>query len=159
MLSMGVLTVFGILMATISGFSILLFGFGIRELRSWNRISVFIAFFAFTAVAYGLDWLRRRLPSRRWTTPAVLVGLLVVLLVGILDQVSPAVIPDYAATAVRWDSDAQLVGRVERMLPAGASVFELPYRYFPEAPQMGSLGPYDLVRPYLHSQGLKWSFG
>jgi phosphoglycerol transferase len=24
---------------------------------------------------------------------------------------------------------------------------------------MGSLGPYDLVRPYLHSQGLKWSFG
>ena len=34
-------------MATISGFSILVFGFGIRELRSWNRISVFIAFFAF----------------------------------------------------------------------------------------------------------------
>jgi phosphoglycerol transferase len=159
MLSMGVLTVFGILMATISGFSILLFGFGIRELRSWNRISVFIAFFAFTAVAYGLDWLRRRLPSRRWTTPAVVVGLLVVLVVGILDQVSPAVIPDYAATAARWDSDAQLVGRVERALPSGASVFELPYRYFPEAPQMGSLGPYDLVRPYLHSQGLKWSFG
>ena len=158
-LSMGVLTVFGILMATVSGFSILLFGFGIRELRSWNRISVFIAFFAFTAVAYGLDWLRRRLPSRWWTTPVVVVGLLVVLLVGILDQVSPAVIPDYAATKARWDSDAQLVGRVERALPSGASVFELPYRYFPEAPQMGSLGPYDLVRPYLHSEGLKWSFG
>ena len=54
MLSMGVLTVVGILMATISGFSILVFGFGIRELRSWNRISVFIAFFAFVTVAYGL---------------------------------------------------------------------------------------------------------
>ena len=60
MLSMGVLTVVGILMATISGFSILIFGFGIRELRSWNRISVFIAFFVFATVAYGLDWLRRR---------------------------------------------------------------------------------------------------
>ena len=38
-------------------------------------------------------------------------------------------------------------------------MFELPYRYFPEAPQMGTLGPYDLVRPYLHSDSLKWSFG
>ena len=72
---MGVLTVFAVLMATISGFSILVFGLGFRELRSWNRISVFIAFFAFTAVAYGLDWLRRRLPARWWTTPAVVVGL------------------------------------------------------------------------------------
>ena len=62
-------------MATISGFSILVFGFGIRELRSWNRISVFIAFFAFATVAYGLDWLRRRLPARWWTTPAVVVAL------------------------------------------------------------------------------------
>ena len=38
-------------------------------------------------------------------------------------------------------------------------MFELPYRYFPEAPQVGNLGPYDLVRPYLHSEGLRWSFG
>ena len=49
--------------------------------------------------------------------------------------------------------------RIERDLPADAEVFELPYRYFPEAPQMGTLGPYDLVRPYLHSDSLKWSFG
>ncbi len=159
MLSMGVLTVVGILMATISGFSILIFGFGIRELRSWNRISVFIAFFAFATVAYGLDWLRRRLPARWWTTPAVVIGLAVILLVGLLDQVSPAVIPDYTATAARWDSDARFVQRIERDLPADAEVFELPYRYFPEAPQMGTLGPYDLVRPYLHSDSLKWSFG
>ena len=38
-------------------------------------------------------------------------------------------------------------------------MFELPYRYFPEAPQIGTLGPYDLVRPYLHSDALRWSFG
>ena len=68
-------------------------------------------------------------------------------------------IPDYTATAARWNSDAQFVGRIERALPAGASVFELPYRYFPEAPQIGTLGPYDLVRPYLHSDSLRWSFG
>ena len=68
-------------------------------------------------------------------------------------------IPDYTATAARWNSDAQFVGRIERALPDDASVFELPYRYFPEAPQNGTLGPYDLVRPYLHSDSLRWSFG
>jgi hypothetical protein len=159
LLSMGVLTVVGILIATISGFSILAFGFGIRELRSWNRISVFLAFFALTVVAYGLDWICRRLPARPWTKPVIAVALVAILVIGILDQVSPAVIPDYAATAARWNSDAQFVGRIERALPSGASVFELPYRYFPEAPQVGTLGPYDLVRPYLHSDSLRWSFG
>jgi phosphoglycerol transferase len=159
LLSMGVLTVAGILLATISGFSILVFGVGVRELRSWNRISVFLAFFAFTAVAYALDWLRRRLPDRTWTRPVVAVGLALVLLIGILDQVSPAVIPDYAPTQARWNSDEAFVARVERALPDGASVFELPYRAFPEAPKVGNLGPYDLVRPYLHSDSLKWGWG
>ncbi len=159
LLSMGVLTVAGILLGTISGFSILVFGLGIRELRSWNRISVFLAFFAFTAVAYALDWLRRRLPDRRWTRPTVAIVLALVLVLGILDQVSPAVVPDYAATQARWHSDGDFVARLQRTLPKGASVFELPYRYFPEAPKMGTLGPYDLVRPYLHSDSLKWSWG
>jgi phosphoglycerol transferase len=159
LLTMGVMTVTAIVVGVISGFSLLVFGLGARELRSWNRISVFLAFFAFTVVAYGLDWLRRRLPDRPWATPLFAVGLVVLLVVGILDQVSPAVIPDYAATAARWDSDGAFVARVERALPDGASVFELPYRFFPEVPQVGNLGPYDLVRPYLHSDGLKWSFG
>jgi phosphoglycerol transferase len=41
-------------------------------------------------------------------------------------------------------------------------VFQLPYRYFPEAPStgfLGLLGPYDLVRGYLHSDDLSWSWG
>jgi len=158
--TMGVLTVSAIVVGTISGFSLLVFGFGFRDLRSWNRISVFIAFFAFVVVAYGLDWLRRRVPAGRWwTTPLVVVALGAVLVVGILDQVSPAVVPDYAATKARWNSDDAFVASVERTLPSGASVYELPYRYFPEAPLVGTLGPYDLVRPYLHSNSLRWGFG
>ena len=106
-------------MATISGFSILVFGFGIRELRSWNRISVFIAFFVFATVAYGLDWLRRRLPARWWTTPAVAIGLAVILLVGLLDQVSPAVIPDYDGHRGALEQRRVVRGRIERDLPGG----------------------------------------
>jgi phosphoglycerol transferase len=159
LLSMGVLLVTAVLVAAISGFSILIFGLGFRDLRSWNRISLFVAFFAFTTVAYGLDWLRRRLPDRPWVKAATAVGLAGLLAFGILDQVSPAVIPDYAVEQARWASDRAFVRAVERELPDGASVYELPYRYFPEAPYVGNLGPYDLVRPYLHGDTLKWGWG
>jgi phosphoglycerol transferase len=157
--TMGVMTITGIVVGVISGFSLIVFGLGIRDLRAWNRISVFLAFFAFTAVAYGLDWLRRRLPDRPWTTPTVAVGLAALLVLGLLDQVSPAVVPDYRATQARWRSDGAFVARLERMLPNGAQLFELPYRFFPEMPQGGNLGPYDMVRMYLHSDDLNWSFG
>lgn len=159
----GVLTVTGILMATIGGFSMLLYGFGLRELRAWNRISVFFASFAFTAVAFGLDWFggwcRRRGAVGTWWRLGAGVGIAALLVVGVLDQVSPAVVPDYQATAQRWHSDARFVSHVERTLPRGASVFQLPYRFFPEAQMRGALGPYDLGRLYLHSSGLRWSWG
>ena len=38
-------------------------------------------------------------------------------------------------------------------------MFQLPYLYFPEAPSTAHLGPYDLVRGYLHSDDLAWSWG
>jgi hypothetical protein len=160
--TLGVLTVVAVLLATVSGFSLLVSGVGFREVRAWNRIVVFIAFFAFVAVALALDWIGRRLPDRPWRAPVAIAGLVLLLAFGILDQVSPAAIPDYAATKARWESDAAFVADIERRLLDGsgdASVFQLPYRYFPEAPQIGPLGPYDLVRGYLHSDGLDWSWG
>ncbi|TCO42763.1 hypothetical protein EV148_101169 [Dokdonella fugitiva] len=42
-------------------------------------------------------------------------------------------------------------------MPAGSSVFELPYTFFPESPQRG--GSYLLIEPYLRTHGLRWSFG
>ena len=157
--TLGVLTITAILLATVSGFSLLISGAGFREIRSWNRIVVFIAFFAFIAVAYGLDWVARRVPDRPWRRLAIGGGLVLVLVIGILDQVSPASIPDYDATQARWESDAEFVADVERQLPRGAAVFQLPYRFFPEARQVGNLGPYDLVRGYLHSDDLRWGWG
>lgn len=158
--TLGVLTVVAVLLATVSGFSLLVSGSGFREIRAWNRIVVFIAFFAFVAVGVGLDWLGRRLPDRPWRAAVAAVGLALVLAFGILDQVSPASVPDYASDRARWESDQAFVTRVERELGAGApAVFQLPYRYFPEAPQQGRLGPYDLVRGYLHSDDLAWSWG
>ncbi|MET0627745.1 MAG: hypothetical protein ABW033_04740 [Acidimicrobiia bacterium] len=167
--TLGILVVGAILVATISGVSLLISGAGFRDIRSWNRIVVFIAFASFVAVGFGLDWIGRRLPARAWRTPVIAIGLALVLLFGILDQVSPASIPDYAVAQAGWNSDDAFVHKIERVLHDGQrlassdsdtpAVFQLPYRYFPEAPQEGNLGPYDLVRGYLHSSDLNWGWG
>jgi hypothetical protein len=48
---------------------------------------------------------------------------------------------------------------VERRLPEGAAVFNLPYQFFPESGTVNGVGPYDQVRGYLHTNDLKWSWG
>ena len=43
--------------------------------------------------------------------------------------------------------------------PRGAAVFQLPYLPFPEGGQQAGLYENDLLRGYLHSDDLRWSFG
>jgi len=155
----GIATLAGILVAAVSGFSLVISGIGVKEIRSWNRISVFIGFFALVAVGYGIDWVRRRLPDRPWLLPVTAAVLALVVVVGVLDQYAPRFTPDYAATKRTFDSDAAFFGRVQRTLPRGSAVFNLPYDFFPESGAINGIGPYDTSRGYLQTDGLKWSWG
>ena len=95
----GVATIVALVVGATSGFSLIIAGIGISEIRSWNRVSIFIGFFALATVGFGIDWLRRRLPDRAWRMPVTVAALALLVLVGILDQVAPTVVPDYAADA------------------------------------------------------------
>jgi hypothetical protein len=131
------------------------------QLRAWTRISVFIAFFALAAVGLLLDagyaWAKGR--GLRVPAAGFAAVLAVVCALGVLDQTSPAFTPGYAANKTTWDSDARFTSAIEQRLGHGAMVLQLPYMYFPESPAVGGAGSYDHVRPYLHSSGLRWSFG
>jgi phosphoglycerol transferase len=155
----GVATIVALVVGATSGFSLIIAGIGISEIRSWNRVSIFIGFFALATVGFGIDWLRHRLPDRAWRTPVTVAALSLLVLVGILDQVAPTVVPDYAAAQQRFDSDEAFFTKVERELPKGSAVFDLPYQFFPESGIVNGIGPYDQVRGYLHTNGLKWSWG
>jgi len=155
----GVATIVALVVGATSGISLIIAGIGISEIRSWNRVSIFIGFFALATVGFGIDWLRRRLPDRAWRMPVTVAALALLVLVGILDQVAPTVVPDYAAAQDRFDSDAAFFTKVERDLPKGAAVFNLPYQFFPESGIVNGIGPYDQVRGYLHTNDLEWSWG
>jgi Dolichyl-phosphate-mannose-protein mannosyltransferase len=128
------------------------------QLRATNRIAIFIAFFALYGFALAVDRLRLRLNGShgRRTFAAVLV---ILLAIGTLDQTSPRMVPSYKPSAAQYHSDAEFVQAIERQLPSGASVFQLPYVSFPEAPPIGGMEDYDEFIGYLHSNNLRWSYG
>ncbi len=148
------------LIGTVGGLGVIFAYVVSPQLRAWNRISVFIAFFALVGVGLMLDALGRRIGSgsrrRRWGFAACLAA---VLAVGVLDQTSPSLVPPYKTQDAEYLTDARFVHAIEHRLPAGASVFQLPYVPFPENPPVHRMSDYAELVGYLHSTHLRWSYG
>lgn len=125
------------------------------QIRAWNRLSIFIGFFALLGVGLLLDRGLARLGSRLLAGIAVCL----VLVIGILDQTNGASIPRYGTVAAEWRNDDGFVRAIDARLPEGASVLQLPYVPFPETPPLNGMVDYDELRGYLHSDDLRWSYG
>lgn len=163
--SVGVLAALAV--ASVGGVASLIEVFVTADIRAWNRISVFIAWLSLLAVALLLERLSAWLGAKRRGRPLARATLLAVLVFGVYDQTSDSFVPPYAATARQWRSDSRFVAEIERRLPHGASVFQLPYVPFPEGYPETPVGDsvatystkYELLRGYLHSRTLRWSYG
>lgn len=154
-----ILNLAAVLFGTVGGGAAVLALLVTAQFRAPNRLSIVIAFFALLAVAWALDALGQRYargPTGRALWAAALGG---VLLLGILDQTAPGLVPPYEANRTAYQNDQAFVSAVEQQLPAGAAVFQLPYTPFPESGAVLPLPDYQLLRPYLHSHGLRWSYG
>jgi hypothetical protein len=157
--SLALFNLLGVLLAGMGGFGAL-FCLILPWIRGYNRISVFIGFFALFAVVLFLDWVARRFAQTRRTQMLFAGGLAVFTVLGILDQTPTKVVPDYKTWRNYYDGDEVFVSTVEASLPENARVFQLPYVPFPEAARASiRIGEYDHLRPYLHSHKLHWSFG
>jgi hypothetical protein len=178
--ALGAAVAFGI--GTTGGVSALIAYFVTPDLRGWNRLSLFIAFFSFLAVGTLLDGARRRLRVRaadevragRPTDSAsrrLAIGwaavLIVVLGIGATEETSNFYLVSYSAAAREYHSDQAFGRLIEARLPRGSSVLELPYVPFPEGYHVAgvpttsttSFGTsYELLRPYLSTTGLDFSF-
>jgi hypothetical protein len=151
-------TVLAFLLGTVGGISTVIALLVTPQLRAWNRISIFIAFFAFLAVAVALGALGRRLGTQPLRFAAYGAVLAAVLVFGLWNQVTYAHTPPYEL-ATSYELDRRFVHEIERRLPPDAAVFQLPYAPFPESRQVVDLYENDLLRGYLHSDDLRWSAG
>lgn len=147
------------LLGTIGGFGSL-FAFLIQpQFRSYNRISVYIAFLCFLAIGVLIDRVMRS-QVRTSVGKVVTTGILLFLLIcGILDQTTRQLIPDYRAAKESFEEDERFVHGIEAVAPAGAMIFQLPYIQFPESGGVNKMLNYDPARGYLHATKLRWSYG
>jgi phosphoglycerol transferase len=156
---LSILNLFGVLLGTIGGLGSIVSLLGWTWIRSYNRVSVFLAFFAFTAVALLLDKMRLQLPSRKWAPVVCWSACAALLCLGIYDQVPDHYAPNVARTCTEFESLDRYVHQIEATLPDEAMVFQLPCMRYPEPAAMGKVQPYDAAFGYLHSARLRWSYG
>jgi hypothetical protein len=83
-----------------------------------------------------------------------------ILMLGVLDQTSDRFIPRYGVDERAYRTTGAFVATLQRTLPPGSSVFQLPIVEFPEVPRPDNqVGAYENARLYIQSHGLRWSFG
>ena len=148
-----------LLLATVGGFGSLFSALVSPDIRCYNRIVVFIDFFALSAV--GLLLTRASLWCRRhnWPNGLLIPALAILVAFGICDQAVTADFRDYPARERQFKMDAAFVQSVESRLPEKASIFQLPDTPFPVDPDAYHMLPFDQSRAYLHSNTLRWSWG
>ncbi len=146
---------FFIILHSVGGVGSLLGVFEIYVLRSTNRASIYVLAFAALFGAQMVPRLMRRVPSGVAFVACLALGVF-----GSWEAVPrPKPLELMRADWQRAAADKQLVEEAERVLPAGTKVFELPVVEFPEGRAVGTVGTYDLFRPYIFSTQLTFSHG
>jgi len=114
---------------------------------------------AFMAVALWLQQLVRRFDRSRSARVAVRALIVAVVVLGLLDETSPRLLRQYEDERAQYENDRDFVRRLEAQLPHDAMVFQLPPVPFPENGHFQRMLDYDLLRGYLQSSSLRWSYG
>jgi hypothetical protein len=148
-LSSGVLA-----LGLVGGVNYLIGAFGFYLIRATNRYSILLA-------AISLLFLCQKLSSKRfgWWRWAVVLGLLIL---GVWDQLPVSTgkpSSEHQTEIQNYLKDRELFQRMERDLPAGAMVFQLPVHFYPEHGVVHEMGDYEHFRPYLQTEHLRFSYG
>ncbi|HUR60603.1 MAG TPA: hypothetical protein VM029_22975 [Opitutaceae bacterium] len=128
---------------------------GFQVFRATNRVAVFISVIVLMFLVVRLARLTMRWPAwSRFGVALLVAGF------GVFDQVpkeDSAAERAQIAAAVR--SDQELGRQLEAALPAGAMIFQLPVLGFPEVVPPHRLADYELFRPFLVTDTLRFSYG
>jgi MFS family permease len=159
---LSILTLVALLISMVGGLSFLL-SFITSDIRGWNRISIFIALLSLGVMGVAIDYCVVRFGGRfNWSRArrAIIAAAVSVILVvvGFFDQTAPVfATPHYAANNTRFSADARFVSTIEKSVPKGAAILQLPYQRFPETAAVRGVSNSDQLMPFLHTSTLRWS--
>jgi phosphoglycerol transferase len=149
----------GVLLATVGGFGAIL-NLVVADIRGYNRIAVFLAFFCLLGFAHLWRVLYASLMTKPRLQLAARSALVTFLAVCLVDQMADAELLRARASS---DHEAQsrlrdFIGKLEAALPAASSLFQLPHTMFPSDGGVQKMLPYDHARAYQASSTLQWSW-
>ncbi len=76
-----------------------------------------------------------------------------------IDQIWVVYPYDQEKLITDFASDRDFVREIEMQMPDNAMIFQLPFMEYPEAGNIRDLLDYDHFKVYLHSNGIRWSYG
>ena len=156
---LAVLTFGMVLLGTVGGGSSLFAMLISTSIRSWNRISIFIAFVSVLAFTLSVDVLTRKYVKKTYLR-LVSAGLAItILILGIYDQTARPCHSCFSSNQALVVNDKSFINAIETSLPPQAAIYQLPYMAYPESTAVNGLGSYDQARGLLHSSQLRWNFG
>lgn len=123
--------------------------------RAGNRYIVFVLA---AALLFATSWCTRVGRGLSATAAAALTALVVA--VGLFDQTDRLPAPDRLskrAEGPEWDR--QLGEALEKKLPPGSMIFQMPVVPFLEQPPVHRMTDYELFRPYLATSTMRFSYG
>ena len=174
--SMSVLAKFGwislvvLLVASMGGLSAVMalasqyvfgYGFPLSQARGWNRIVIYLGFFAYLAFFWVLRAGIGKLGSR-WSERSVpIVSVLtcgLVLIFALWDQV-PGPLQQTDVTQSSFRADHEYFAGMESQFPPGASVFQLPVVVHHTSGWLNGRYYTEALRPFIHTKAMRFSFG
>lgn len=156
---LSVLNLSAVLLGTIGGFGSIFSYLVSSQIRGYNRISIFIAFFSIFAIVLLLDIAKDRFKKGKSLKIFYYSFLILLLFGGILDQTNPSIMPPYSLNEKEFFNDEHFIKEIEATMPENTMIFQLPYVPFPEYPPQYKMLDYDHFKGYLHSNSLRWSYG
>ena len=155
---LALLNITGVLLGVVSGFATIFSILVSAQIRAYNRISVFIAYFCILTMAMKINDLIKGKNKKLW------VPLLSILfLFSIWEQIPFASGITYADSTKKYkdkfDSDKTFILQIEKILGNDGMIFQLPYYKFPEMGKVKDLDDYEMFKGYLFSDNIKWSYG
>jgi hypothetical protein len=153
------LNISALLLGTVGGFSSLFSYWVNSQIRAYNRISIFVEFFAIFAFVLLLTYIYEKFFRTRLSPVVGYAMCGMILVFGLLDQTPMTFKTPYPEIKKQFEKDASFFKQIEQSLPKGAMVFQLPFVGFPISKGPSRMIPYDHLRGYLHTRTVKWSYG
>jgi phosphoglycerol transferase len=158
LLASGLFILFFVLFASIGGL-VSLYALLINSTaRGWNRVSIYIALFGlisfFTLIDY---WYKTKFYKHKKLVLISITSFFLGIFI-VVDQTPLRLVTHKNIDDTRYLENEKFYSDIEKSLPVGAAIFQLPYQIYPGHPK-GNMGAYSHLEGPLHTQNLRWSSG